>query len=164
MEYLPASVNTWVGFCSLLLEPSPKSHVQEVTLPVERSTKSTSKGNTPEVLLGENAAFKGAVDVKPGEVNWPRPNVPADISPLLFIASMSTRVLASPSLDGFQTTEELVISSDTQTPTSVAMATWLKLSLLYKPHLTGISGKSPSTFTHPFAPPPDIVSKIESIP
>ena len=69
IEYLPASAKVCVGFCSVLLEPSPKSHAQEVTLPVDRSTKSTSKGNTPEVLLGENAAFKGAVEVKPGDVN-----------------------------------------------------------------------------------------------
>ena len=82
-----------------------------------------SKGNTPEVLLGENAAFKGAVDVKPGEVNWPRPNVPADISPLLFIASISTLTLAKPIIRWIPNYFELDISSDTQTPTSVAMIT-----------------------------------------
>ena len=146
------------GFWSLLVDPSPKSQDHDETFPVERSTKLTSNGKTPEVLLGEKAAFNGAVEVNPGEVNWPRPNVPADISPSEFIANISTLTFASPSLEGFHVTDELVTSSDTHTPTSVAIATWLKLSLLYKPHLTGMSGKSPSILTQALEPPPEIVS------
>ena len=128
--YLPAAVKVCVGLCNVLVLPSPKSQDHEEALPVDLSIKLTSSGKAPEVLLGENAAFNGAVEVNPGEVNWPRPNVPADISPSEFIANISTLTFASPSLEGFHVIDELVTSSETQTPTSVATATWLKLFLL----------------------------------
>ena len=51
----------------MLVFPSPKSQLQLDTFPVDLSLNVTVKGNTPDVLLGVNAALSGAVDVKPDE-------------------------------------------------------------------------------------------------
>jgi hypothetical protein len=37
----PAFVNTWTGFCSMLVDPSPKSHCPDMGLPVEVSMNCT---------------------------------------------------------------------------------------------------------------------------
>ena len=51
----------------MLVVPSPKSQSHDVGFPVDLSLNCTVSGNTPEVLSGVNAAFKGAVEVNPVE-------------------------------------------------------------------------------------------------
>src|SRR5262245_55208202 len=45
--YDPAKSNVWVGFCSEENVPSPKSHDQPVTAPVDWSWKVTRSGDGP---------------------------------------------------------------------------------------------------------------------
>ena len=53
---MPAVVYWWVGFWTVSVAESPKSHSQLVTVPVDRSVKSTLKGAVPV----ESDALKAA--------------------------------------------------------------------------------------------------------
>ncbi len=50
----------WLGFCSVLVLPSPKSKAHEAMVPVEASVKATGRGAGPAVGLALKAATGGA--------------------------------------------------------------------------------------------------------
>ncbi len=53
----------WVGLCSVLVLPSPKSQVRNVMLPAVVSVKATVRGAGPAVGLALKAATGGGVTV-----------------------------------------------------------------------------------------------------
>ena len=42
-EYEPSVVNVWLGFCAVLVAPSPKFHCHEVGVPVDVSVNATAR-------------------------------------------------------------------------------------------------------------------------
>jgi hypothetical protein len=47
-QYVPGVTKVWIGFCSVDVAPSPKSHFQEEGSPVERSVNVTFRGAHPD--------------------------------------------------------------------------------------------------------------------
>jgi hypothetical protein len=45
--YVPAVAYWWLGFCALLVPPSPKVHAHEVGVPEDASVKTVVSGATP---------------------------------------------------------------------------------------------------------------------
>src|SRR5687767_2660409 len=64
----PAEVNVWAGFRSVDVAPSPKSHAQDVGLPVEVSVNATSNGAWPEVTEEVNDDV-GTAGTEPSEMS-----------------------------------------------------------------------------------------------
>lgn len=56
--YVPGMLYVVDGFCTLENCPLPKSHVQELGLPVERSLKLTGNGPQPETTFAEKSATR----------------------------------------------------------------------------------------------------------
>ena len=76
--YVPASANTWLGFCTLLNgEPSPKSHVQLFTVPelgTDKSVKFTtlvSQDGVEKLKFGVGNAYTVIVPVSTGLTHGP---------------------------------------------------------------------------------------------
>jgi hypothetical protein len=58
--YVPAAEYTWLGFCALLVVPSPNVHPYVVMVPVDVLVKFIASGATPDVVLAVKLATGAA--------------------------------------------------------------------------------------------------------